>query len=91
MERAGVRRPAPIRRPLEHCPGCGSDQLDPIVALEIEDVHFLCAVCSRCWHVELGYVHRVAPTSCIACPTPARCAQVYEADRTPSSPATPSV
>jgi transposase-like protein len=48
-----------IRRPLAHCPDCGSDQLDPFVDLVTEEVHFACQNCGAHWQVELGYVRRV--------------------------------
>ncbi|HEV7526282.1 MAG TPA: hypothetical protein VGP92_15020 [Acidimicrobiia bacterium] len=72
--------PALIRRPLDHCPKCRSWQLRPIVARDVEEVHFLCGSCSRCWHVELGFVRRVPPTACNGCPQAEHCAAVYDAD-----------
>ncbi len=77
--RADVQ-PRPIGRPLSHCPECGSAELDPVIELETQDVHFLCCNCGRCWHVELGYVHRMAPSACGGCPERARCETVYAAD-----------
>jgi hypothetical protein len=47
-------------------------------------VHLLCRDCSRCWHVELGYVHRMTPAACLGCPERARCVAVYEADQASS-------
>lgn len=72
--------PRPIARPLASCPACGSDRLDPVVELRTEEVHFFCLDCSRCWHVELGYVHRVAPEACLGCKNRERCEQTYAAD-----------
>jgi len=71
----------PITWPLTHCPVCGSGRLDPVVETETESVHFLCLDCSRCWHVELGYVHRMTPETCNGCPERGRCEAVLEADR----------
>ena len=71
----------PISRPLAHCPACGSNRLDPVVENERQTVHLLCRDCSRCWHVELGYVHRVTPAACLGCPERARCVAAYEADQ----------
>jgi len=51
-----------------------------VVELDAVDVHFLCADCNRCWHVELGFVQRLHPATCFGCPQPARCAEVYTAD-----------
>jgi hypothetical protein len=48
-------------RPLQRCPACGSELLEPVVDVEGEDVHFSCQACGRCWRVELGYVHPVNP------------------------------
>jgi transposase-like protein len=71
----------PINRPLAHCPVCGSENLDPVVENERQTVHFLCRDCSRCWHVELGYVHRMTPAACLGCPERDRCQLALEADR----------
>ena len=70
----------PLARPLSHCPGCGSTRLDPVVEHERQRVHFLCRDCMRCWHVELGYVQRVAPAACLGCPERERCEQAYVRD-----------
>ncbi len=74
----------PITRPLAHCPVCKSNHLDPVVETERQTVHLLCRDCSRCWHVELGYVHRMTPAACLGCPERARCVAVYEADQASS-------
>jgi len=66
-------RPALIRRPLDHCPGCNSWQLRPVVSVDDESVHFLCGGCNRCWLVELGFVRRVRPESCTGCEQTERC------------------
>ncbi len=79
-ENAVRHHPAAIRRPLSHCPGCNSTNLDPIVELDAEEVHFACADCGRCWHVELGYVRRVRPDACRCCPHRERCDEVYARD-----------
>jgi len=81
-EPVAPQRPASIRRPLSRCPECGSADLEPIVALEAEEVNFLCGSCGRCWHVELGYVSRVRPTTCEGCMQQRRCLALYEADHT---------
>jgi hypothetical protein len=66
--------------PLERCVACGSEQLEPVVENDTDEVHFLCRDCMRCWHVELGYVQRMAPHACHGCPNRARCEPVYFAD-----------
>ena len=76
----------PITRPLAHCPSCGSEHLDPVVENDGFSVHFLCADCSRCWHVELGFVRRVAPSACLGCPERPRCEAAYASDH-PADPA----
>ena len=53
-----------LRRPLARCPVCASANLEPVVELDVDDVHFLCADCNRCWHVELGFVQRLSPAAC---------------------------
>ena len=76
----------PIDQPLTHCPACRSEQLEPVVENERQTVHFLCRDCSRCWHVELGYVHRMVPATCFGCPERARCEPAYERDHAPKGP-----
>ena len=68
-------------RPLSNCPACNSDDLVPVVEDQSQDVHFFCRACGRCWHVELGFVHRVIPPTCLNCPERARCEEVYAADQ----------
>jgi predicted RNA-binding Zn-ribbon protein involved in translation (DUF1610 family) len=60
---AEVHESHAIRRPLAHCPDCGSARLDPVVDLATEDVHFACANCGARWRVALGYVSRVVADS----------------------------
>jgi len=68
-------------RQLDVCPACGSDQLDPVVEDRTQSVHLFCRACGRCWHVELGFVHRVIPQTCVGCPERERCEAVYAADQ----------
>jgi hypothetical protein len=79
-ERSKTHEPTMIRRPLDHCPACGNGRFLPIVDLDEELVHFLCASCSRCWRVELGYVQRVPPATCDGCPQREQCTHVYLLD-----------
>jgi hypothetical protein len=72
--------PSLITRPLLHCPECGSLDLQPVVESLVQEVHFLCADCGRCWHAAFGSVTRIAPPSCFGCPQRGRCEQVYAAD-----------
>jgi len=80
QEHIAADEPASIRRPLAHCPACGSADLEPIVAIDAEQVNFLCGTCGRCWHVELGFVSRVRPANCHGCTNQGGCATLYEAD-----------
>jgi hypothetical protein len=52
----------------------------PVVEETSHDVHFLCRACSRCWRVELGFVHRVIPPTGLGCPERALCEAAYAAD-----------
>ena len=69
-----------ITHPLQHCPRCGSDRLEPVVEASVQEVHFLCQECGRCWDVALGTVTRVAPATCYGCPERGRCIVVYARD-----------
>ena len=75
-----LAEPNLITRPLLHCPECGSTRLGPVVESLVQEVHFLCADCGRCWHTSLGTVQRIAPSTCFGCPERDRCEQVYAAD-----------
>ena len=46
---------------LGRCPACGSRELEPVVEEATDDVHFFCGHCERCWRVELGFAHPIAP------------------------------
>jgi len=46
-----------------------------------EMTNFLCRQCGRCWHVELGHVSRVDPTTCPGCPFLPACLSRYADDR----------
>ena len=72
--------PGLISRPLSRCPGCGSAHLEPVVESLVQEVHFLCRACNRCWDVAFGSVRRVAPPSCLGCPERGRCEHAYAVD-----------
>lgn len=80
VRRAEAGETHALERPLAACPECGSGDLRPIVEDDGETVNFFCESCHRCWHVELGYVHRVDPTSCSGCREHPRCSEVYASD-----------
>jgi hypothetical protein len=67
-------------KPLAQCPTCRSAELEPVVEVDTGEVHFRCHDCGRCWHVELGYVHRVSPRTCHGCPSQPECEAVYARD-----------
>ena len=71
---------SPISRPLTHCPRCGSTRLQAVVESVVQEVHFLCQACGRCWDVSLGSVQRIAPPTCYGCPERGRCEAVYALD-----------
>jgi ribosomal protein S27E len=47
-----------------------------------EESNFLCVACGRCWHVELSYVHRVDPITCIGCVQRQECLARFSEDAT---------
>jgi hypothetical protein len=57
--------------PPEACPGCGGIGLE--VVSDGELTNFYCSSCVSCWHVELGWVHRVGMTACQGCDHEPRC------------------
>jgi hypothetical protein len=67
-----------LASPLQACPTCGSQRL--VAVRDGNETNFVCEDCTRCWHVELGYVHRVDPHTCSRCRYAERCLAVYEAD-----------
>ena len=52
-------------KPLDACPACGGVELHPVYDGEM--MNFLCPLCVSCWHVELGFVHRIRPETCPGC------------------------
>jgi transposase-like protein len=72
--------PSPISQPLTHCPRCGSTLLQPVVESMVQEVHFLCRACGRCWDVAFGTAQRVSPSSCYGCPERGRCEEVFAVD-----------
>ena len=51
--------------PLERCPQCDRPDLETVSDGDI--TNFFCQSCLACWHLELGFVHRVDPTTCGGC------------------------
>jgi hypothetical protein len=81
MHHSDLRAEHPLRHPLWQCPTCGSTDLEPVAEADTVEVHFLCRECKRCWHIELGYVHRVSPYGCNGCPHLSQCGPVFDSDR----------
>lgn len=51
--------------PIEECPECGGRTL--VFAVAGERTNFFCPACASCWHVTLGWTHRVNPETCPGC------------------------
>lgn len=60
MPTAGESQPI-----LDRCLGCAGEHLYRV--FDGERTNFLCGSCSRCWHVGMGWVHRVDPHTCPGC------------------------
>jgi hypothetical protein len=52
-------------RELPECPKCRSEVFESVT--DGETANFLCLACLDCWHVELGWIHRVDPRHCPGC------------------------
>jgi hypothetical protein len=59
----GTGRPVGLGA-LTECPVCGGT-LSAVT--DGAATNFLCDDCLECWHVELGYVHKVDPSTCLVC------------------------
>lgn len=68
QRRASVLGPAEIRPSgtLAKCPECGERDLRCVTGGEL--TNFFCPACGCCWHLELGWVHRIDPATCPGCP-----------------------
>ena len=51
---------------LARCPECGGTDLRCVTDGEL--TNFFCVACASCWHLELGWVHRINPSTCPGCP-----------------------
>jgi hypothetical protein len=69
----------PDWKPLDACPECGALELHP--AFDGELMNFLCPLCMSCWHVELGFVHRINPETCPGCQFQLTCIEYQQHDR----------
>lgn len=64
LEKSASHHPAGLGA-MTHCPSCRGE----LVAVRDQGTtNFLCEDCGRCWHVEMGFVHRVDPNTCLECP-----------------------
>jgi ribosomal protein S27E len=57
--------PTSDRPILDRCPGCGGEHLYTV--FDGASTNFLCRLCSRCWSVDRGRMHRVDPITCPGC------------------------
>jgi hypothetical protein len=64
--------------PLHRCPACRAETLTAVTDGDV--TNFVCEECGRCWHLELGWVHRVDPRTCGGCGREDRCIDVWSAD-----------
>ena len=70
-----------IGRSFDHCPACGSAQLEPVLEYRTPERNSFCRACGRCWHVESGHVYRITPPICFGCTERVRCEAVYAVDQ----------
>jgi hypothetical protein len=64
--------------PIDSCPGCGAIDLRRVFDGEL--MNFLCPRCLSCWHVELGFIHKVDPQRCPGCAYRLVCLEYQEHD-----------
>jgi len=57
--------PGAMAKGILRCRTCGSEVLEAVS--DGEETNFLCRECWSCWHLELGWVHRVDPGTCPGC------------------------
>jgi hypothetical protein len=57
--------------PFDTCPGCRGRGLRVMAVLD--QANFFCPACRSCWHVDLGWVHRVTPAACASCARRSQC------------------
>lgn len=71
-----------VARSPGRCWDCGSPSLRAVS--DGEDTNFVCLSCGACWHVALGQVHRVDPTTCPGCDALSLCSPEPRRTETPS-------
>jgi len=59
------------------CPTCGWEEFEAV--FDGDATNFLCRVCHDCWHLQLGWVHRVDPRTCATCRRRGECVAIHEA------------
>ena len=72
-----LMRPETDRPLLDACPACGATELHPVYDGEL--LNYLCPLCISCWHVELGFLHRIRPETCPGCQYQLICAEHQQA------------
>lgn len=60
----------------DRCPGCAGEHLYTV--FDGETTNFLCRSCNRCWHVGMGWVHRVDPETCPGCEWRSTCTSRWD-------------
>ena len=60
-----VLDPTRVVHELLECPTCHGTDLEAVTPKYA--TNFRCVKCHRCWHFELGWVHRVDPHPCRGC------------------------
>ena len=64
--------PAPLANLIGPCPECGNGRM--VEVIDSEGVpNTLCRECGNCWHSELDWSRRVAPSKCPGCASRAIC------------------
>ena len=74
------RSPKLLPNEPEACPRCGGTRLEAVDDGEL--TNFFCRDCVACWHVELGYIHRVDATTCPGCEHIGTCLLAVRLERT---------
>ena len=73
---------------LASCPECGGRDFRCVTDGEL--TNFFCVACRCCWHLELGWVHRIDPATCPGCAYQPLCSVSRVPHRTRPEDATPA-
>ena len=75
----------PDWKPIDECPTCGGLELYPVYDGEL--MNFLCPLCMSCWHIELGFIHKMNPETCPGCQYQRSCQERHRAFARPGGTA----